>query len=848
MAQETYLIRLRAQDETQSAVASAKQGLSGLGSAGSTAVGKFQKSLQDIKLELGLFAGMMTSRVTTPIVNGFKEIIGASADYQLAFAGVMRVTDGLGDSVHNLTPLGHDLYQAFQDLSKEMPISAVALAGIGEEAGKLGIPAQNVEEFTRVVAGMSLTTNLSAQEAATAMAKIALVTGMPLDAFNNLGSAVLHLGNILPATEADIVNMALRMAGTASTVDISADSLVGWAGAMASVGIRSEEGGSAMSRVWQEMAIAVSGGGEKLEEFARVAGMTSSDFARLFGEDASEASARFIEGIGKMKNSGEDVFSVLDSLGLNNIRVNRTILTLASSEGLLRDTLDESHQAFRDGTALGEATGIMYGTTSNQAKMFKNSVSALARSFGDLLLPMLNELMELARPIIEKLTDMDDGTKKIVMAVALGVAALGALAMVAFVASLALSTLLSPVGLVIMAIAAVVAIVAAFIAKMGGIEPAIQAVVGWFQNLWTSITTFFGGLWESISTALSDTWESIIGFFTGNYERIKSSVTGAFEAAKAKLDEVWNSIKTALSDAWEAVVSFLTENYERIKSSLTSAFEAAKTKLDEVWDSIKTALSDAWEAVVSFLTENYERIKSKITLAFEDAKIKLDEIWDSIKTALSDTWESIRDFLAESYDTILDALKKPYEKAKEIINDALNSCLTFITEVWGNIKGFLDNKYNEIKDALTAPFNAAKEAIGKVIDGIEGFIRRIKLPHLRITWESTAIPGVSIPHFNVDWYGKGVDAIFDKPTLIGVGENGPERVTVAPLVGPAVSPLGKDTGDGPRPVDSLIGPGRSSLTQKSVTYNYNFQVHTAGSDITTLKNWVHYLQVARGRV
>jgi hypothetical protein len=33
----------------------------------------------------------------------------------------------------------------------------------------------------------------------------------------------------------------------------------------------------------------------------------------------------------------------------------------------------------------------------------------------------------------------------------------------------------------------------------------------------------------------------------------------------------------------------------------------------------------------------------------------------------------------------------------------------------------------------------------------------------------------------VQWYGQGLDAIFSAPTIIGVGEAGPERVTVTPL-------------------------------------------------------------------
>ena len=39
------------------------------------------------------------------------------------------------------------------------------------------------------------------------------------------------------------------------------------------------------------------------------------------------------------------------------------------------------------------------------------------------------------------------------------------------------------------------------------------------------------------------------------------------------------------------------------------------------------------------------------------------------------------------------------------------------------------------------------------------------------------------PDISIAWYKQGLDAVFNKPTLIGVGEAGAERVTVTPLGG-----------------------------------------------------------------
>ncbi len=107
-------------------------------------------------------------------------------------------------------------------------------------------------------------TNLTADEAASQLAKFANITQMSQKDFDKLGSSIVDLGNNFATTEADIVNMAMRLAGAGHQVGMSEGQILGPATALSSVGIEAEMGGSAISKAMVKMQNAVEQSGSKL--------------------------------------------------------------------------------------------------------------------------------------------------------------------------------------------------------------------------------------------------------------------------------------------------------------------------------------------------------------------------------------------------------------------------------------------------------------------------------------------------------------------------------------------------------------------------------------------------------
>lgn len=184
---------------------------------------------------------------------------------------------------------------------------------------------------------------------------------------------------------------------------------------------------------------------------------------------------------------------------------------------------------------------------------------------------------------------------------------------------------------------------------------------------------------------------------------------------KAKLVETWNNIKTSITNAIEA-----------LKKALADKWNAIKSQAESIWNAIKSAASSAWNAV-----------KTAITTPIDTLKGSLSTLWNSIKSAASTAWNSIKSAASTAWSAIKSAMTDPIEKARDTIKGIIDK-----------IKGFF-------------PIS-----IGNVVGNL-------KLPHFKISGKFSINPP-SVPHFSVDWYKQG--GLFDSPSVIGVGESGPEAV------------------------------------------------------------------------
>lgn len=325
----------------------------------------------------------------------------AAMDYETAFTGVRKTVDGTEEQLAALN-------KGLLNMSETTPVAARDLANFAAVGGQLGVGIENIEKFTKVIADMNVATNLTGEEGAATLAQFMNVMGENIDNVDRVGSSIVDLGNNSATTERDIAEMAQRMGSFARSVGIGTPQVLGYAAALASMGVEAQAGGSAVGRTWASIQKAVSGGGESLEAFAKYAGVSAEEFKQQWNTDASGAFNGLIKGL----SQAEDLTAALAEVGINNTLDVTAIQLLAKGYDLMTDCLNRSSTAYKENTALTNEANAAYNTTANKLQLARNAAVNAGIEWGNVFLPEVQKGAEWIGKAGKALGDMSEGQKQ----------------------------------------------------------------------------------------------------------------------------------------------------------------------------------------------------------------------------------------------------------------------------------------------------------------------------------------------------------------------------------------------------------------------------------------------------
>ena len=344
--------------------------------------------------------------------------VKSAIEFESAFTGVKKTVDGTPEQLERVK-------QGIKALATEIPSTTTEIAKVAENAGQLGIATDDVINFTKVMIDLGNSTNLSADEASSALAKFANVTKMSSGDYGRLGSTIVDLGNNFATTEADIVSMATRLAATGDLAGLSQPNILSLATAMSSVGIEAEAGGSAMSKLLKRIQLAVELGNEDLQDFASVAGVSANEFKKAFETDAVGALSAFIGGLNDTKRNGKSAIAILNDMDIKEVRLSNTILSLANSGDLMTKAVNLGNKAWKDNSALSKEANQRYKTLESRLKTTKNRALNMATSLGEKLTPTINKMIDKVDGFIDKMSNLSDEEAQNVLKMGLMVVAAG---------------------------------------------------------------------------------------------------------------------------------------------------------------------------------------------------------------------------------------------------------------------------------------------------------------------------------------------------------------------------------------------------------------------------------------
>ncbi|MCL1789948.1 MAG: phage tail tape measure protein [Peptococcaceae bacterium] len=736
-------------------------------SFGSVAAQKIKAAGEDLQKfgEKATDAGKKLMPLSAGIVALGGLTVKSSVDFEQAFMNVRKTLKGTDEDMAMLE-------RGIRDMAKEIPVAASDIAAVATKAGQLGIATDHVLDFTRVMITLGSTTNLQAEEAATALARFANITKMSASDYDRLGSSLLMLGDNFATTEAEIVAMATKLAATGELTGLTQPQILALATAMSSVGIEAEAGGSSMSKLLKEMQMATELGGTKLEQFSKVAGMTGAQFKEAFETDAAGALAAFVEGLGDTERTGKSAIAMLDEMGITEIRLSDTILRLSNASGVMSEAVRISNDEWQKNTALQEETEISYATTAAQLQILKNNAMDVVIQLGNEMLPTFQKIITKVRDVVGRFSEMDSGTKKIIIAVGGTVAAIGPLLIAIGKVSTGIGAVMKIVPAMVTAFTALktstIATTAAQVASAAA--TGIVTVAQWLWNA-AMYANPIGLIVLAIVALIAILAALVIAFnSSGRAEKELQAAEEAHMAATKKLEDATRSLQQAQDDLTGAELSAegASLRVERAKLSLADAIKnygEGSLEAKEAALSLKQAEEDKKKADENLIesTHALEAAQQEQTAAAEEARIKEEEL----RLAQEKLERAQRPLSQKITEGWTDISKTVGTKVGEI-SSKLADLAAEADKKWSAIKTSAGEKWEGIKGAVM-------EKMGKVLDWFANMNftwPKIKLPSFGISppgWKIGDLLSGSIPKLAISWNAKG--GILKQPTIFGASGN-----------------------------------------------------------------------------
>lgn len=645
--------------------------------------------------------------------------VKTAADFDSAMSKVAAVSGATGAD-----------FDALRDKAREM--GAKTKFSASEAAEAMNYMAMAGWKTEDMLSGIEGVMNLAAASGEDLATTSDIVTDA-LTAFGLTAADSGHFADVLAAASSNANTNVSMMGETfkycapiAGSLGFSVEDTAEAIGLMANAGIKSTQAGTSLRTIMTnlsgdvkicganigEVTVATTNADGSMRELSDILADCRTAFSGL-SESEKAAAAESL--VGKNAMSG---FLALMNAGEGDI--NKLSSAIANC----------------DGTAEGMAN-TMQDNLAGQFQILKSQLEELAISFGDLLMPAIRSIVGWIQKFVDWLNSMDEGTRKVIVTVALVAAAIGPVLIIVGKVIAAVGTIMTIIpklagvikvvqgafaalnatmlaNPIVLIIAAIAALVAAFIYLWNNCEEFRQFWIDLWNKIkevavavWEALKVFFKAAWEAIKTTAATVWNAIKDFFSGLWEGIKNIFTTVVNAISTFLTTAWNGIKNTVMTVWNAIKTFFTTIWNGIKSVVTTVVNAISTFLATAWNGIKTAITTVLNAIKSVVTTVWNGLKSAITTIVNAIKNAVTTAWNNIKSAVSNAANAIKNAVFNAFHAMLNGIK--------------NVC----GNIYGAVKGGFDKAINFVKNLASEAFKWGADFIGGIVNGIKSMIGKV---------------------------------------------------------------------------------------------------------------------------
>lgn len=700
----------------------------------------------------------LTTTVTMPIVGAFGASAKAAMDWETAFTGVQKTVDATDAEYQQLAT-------NIKKMATETASSANDIAGVMEIAGQLGITGvDGLTTFTKTMVELGDTTNLSAEDAATALARFMNITGENSTDVDKLGSAIVDLGNNFATSESEIVEMSTRLASAGTIAGLSSTDILALATAMSSVGIQAEAGGTAMSQTLKTIANSVAdfkdGEEESLYAIADVAQMKAADFARAWETDPITAIHAFISGLSDMKDNEENVFAMLEDMGMKGIRQSNMLQSLALASNMLGDAVKTSSEAYKENTALTAEAEKRYATMAAKISQLKARITEVAIEIGETLVPYIEKAMTFIEGLVEKWKALDDEQKESILKFAAIAAAIGPVLLVVGKLIASVGSVVSVFGSLISGGGKLITMISSISGSAGGLSgvlaglagpigiavAAVAALAAGFAYLFNTNEEFRTGIMQTVSTLqtnLAAAFQSIqpaLASLKEAFDGLMEALAPVFELIFTYIAGVVNGIANAAAPIIETIaniISFISNIINAFFAYLQGDYEGVITYLTAAVQNWLNGMASFIQAHVAFVTGFFQMfgvnlqtiftnmwntIKTTVDTKIGQIKTSIETKWNEIKTWLSETWDAIKDKLIETFEKMRESVEEKVGKVKEAIVEGIEKAVEYVKELPGKFYNWGADMVQNLIDGIQSKIAAVKSKMSELAAAMKGYI------------------------------------------------------------------------------------------------------------------------------
>lgn len=355
------------------------------------------KKLDDRITSIAKKAGASTAAAGAGGLLGLLGSAREAAQLEKAFSALGAQTVRSGESMDRLV-------SSAKGLSREIPISTAAVAGLMTQVKSLGIEGvNNITRLTKVSAELAAATNTAPGQLFTGLAELTRSFGNSIQNIERYGSSLTALSQRMGVSAEGVLGFANQIQAVGAKAGVAESQILGISAAFQRVGADGFAGANAFNTVVNDISDAIATNSSRLNTYANLLGMTRDQFAELGRTNPSEAFVRFVEAIQKQ---GTRATQVLQQFGLDGVRTQRVFAALTSGQADLRGALGQSSKAYEENHATADAAAAAWSGAADSFEKAKNAAKNLAASIGGPVADALKPIITAVTFVINKIDDL----------------------------------------------------------------------------------------------------------------------------------------------------------------------------------------------------------------------------------------------------------------------------------------------------------------------------------------------------------------------------------------------------------------------------------------------------------